>query len=60
MKVITTSANKTFLYEIAIYSTYATYFTEKEKLSIRHFLESLKKFYGDNFFYPSNSKPDFN
>lgn len=43
MKVITTSANKTFLYKIAIYSTYATCFTGREKLYIRHFLESLKK-----------------
>lgn len=60
MKVITTSANKTFLYETAIYSTHATYFAGRKKLYTRHFLESLKKFYGDHFFYPSNCKPDFN
>lgn len=44
MKVITTSANKTSLYDVVIYSTYATYFTGRKKLYIRHFLESLKIF----------------
>lgn len=45
MKVITTSANKTSLYDIVIYSTYATYFTGRKKLYIRQFLESLYFFF---------------
>lgn len=58
-KTITTSTNKTFLYEIVIYSAYATYFTGREKRQIRHFSENLKKFYGGHFFYSPHSKLDF-
>lgn len=60
MKVITTSANKAFLYDIVAYVEYMTYFTERKKLCIRLFLESLKFFLLDHFFYPYNCKPDFN